>query len=123
MESDKKQILNRLATIEGHLRAIQKMIEQDRCCRDILSQTYAVERALKAFEVALVDHHLVSRLPTDRAEARSSEMLRELFEFAPLNETSRASAAWRTTVNALTLSQAELSAPPETFRDSSRIVT
>jgi len=73
MEPDKKQILNRLATIEGHLRAIQRMIEQDRCCRDILSQTYAIERALKAFEVALVDHHLVSRLPTARAEERSSE--------------------------------------------------
>jgi DNA-binding FrmR family transcriptional regulator len=79
VESDKKQILNRLATIEGHLRAVQKMVEHDRCCRDILSQSYAVEQALKAFEAALVDRHLVSRLSADRGEERSSEMLREVF--------------------------------------------
>jgi len=94
VEPDKKQILNRLATIAGHLRGIQKQIEQERCCRDILSQTYAVERALKAFEVALVDRYLVSRLPTDDPEERSSEMLHELFDFAALDETSPASEAW-----------------------------
>ena len=50
VQSDKKQILNRLATIEGHLKGIRKMVEADVYCVDILKQSYAVERALKAFE-------------------------------------------------------------------------
>ena len=52
MQSDKKQILNRLATIEGHLKGIRKMVEADQYCVDIVKQSYAVERALKAFESA-----------------------------------------------------------------------
>ena len=42
MESNRKDALNRLATIEGHLRGIRKMIEEDTYCVDILRQTYAV---------------------------------------------------------------------------------
>ena len=45
MQADKKHILNRLATIEGHLRGIRKMVEDDQYCVDILRQSYAVERA------------------------------------------------------------------------------
>jgi DNA-binding FrmR family transcriptional regulator len=39
MQSDKKQILNRLATIEGHLRGIRKMVEEDQYCVDIVKQS------------------------------------------------------------------------------------
>ena len=38
MQSDKKQILNRLATIDGHLKGIRKMVEADQYCVDILKQ-------------------------------------------------------------------------------------
>ncbi len=59
MQSDKKQILNRLATIEGHVKGIRKMVEEDQYCVDIVKQSYAVERALKAFESALLEGHLI----------------------------------------------------------------
>jgi CsoR family transcriptional regulator, copper-sensing transcriptional repressor len=39
MQTDKKQILNRLATIEGHLKGIRKMVEADQYCVDILHQS------------------------------------------------------------------------------------
>jgi DNA-binding FrmR family transcriptional regulator len=42
-----------LATIEGHLKGSRKMVEEDQYCVDIIHQSYAVERALKAFEAAL----------------------------------------------------------------------
>ena len=53
MQSDKKQILNRLATIEGHVKGIRKMVEEDQYCVDIVKQSYAVERALKACSRAI----------------------------------------------------------------------
>ena len=80
MQSDKKQILNRLATIEGHLKGIRKMVEGDQYCVDIIHQSYAVERALKAFEGALLEGHLSSCVPDGFKEGRDQEMIRELSE-------------------------------------------
>jgi len=84
MQADKKQILNRLATIEGHLRGIRKMVEDDQYCVDILKQSYAVERALKAFESALLEGHLSSCVPTGFKEGRDREMIHELEELFQL---------------------------------------
>src|ERR1044072_7787599 len=85
MQADKKQILNRLATIEGHLRGIRKMVEDDVYCVDILKQPYAVERAVKAFESALLEGHLSSCVPTGFKEGRDNEMIRELGELFELS--------------------------------------
>ncbi|MFI5267194.1 MAG: metal-sensitive transcriptional regulator [Chloroflexota bacterium] len=86
MQASKKDILNRLATIEGHVKAIHKMVEEDQYCVDILKQSYAVERALKKFEAALLEGHLNSCVPTGFKEGRDGEMIREL---ADLFELSR----------------------------------
>jgi DNA-binding FrmR family transcriptional regulator len=85
MQADKKQILNRLATIEGHLRGIRKMVDEDVYCVDILKQSYAVERAIKAFESALLEGHLAACVPTGFKEGRDTEMIRELGELFELS--------------------------------------
>jgi DNA-binding FrmR family transcriptional regulator len=85
VQADKKQILNRLATIEGHLRGIRKMVEDDVYCVDILKQSYAVERAIKAFESALLEGHLAACVPTGFKEGREDEMIRELGELFELS--------------------------------------
>src|SRR5438270_8990286 len=84
MQADKKHILNRLASIEGHLRGIRKMVEDDQYCVDILKQSYAVERALKAFESALLEGHLASCVPTGFKEGREDEMIHEVGELLEL---------------------------------------
>jgi DNA-binding FrmR family transcriptional regulator len=85
MQASKKDVLNRLATIEGHIKAIRKMVEEDRYCVDILKQSFAVERALQKFEAALLDGHLNSCVPAGFKEGRDEAMiheLRELFELS-----------------------------------------
>ena len=85
MQATKKDVLNRLATIEGHLKAIRKMVEDDRYCVDILQQGFAVERALKAFESALLEGHLRGCVPSGFKEGRDDQMiaeLRQLFELS-----------------------------------------
>jgi DNA-binding FrmR family transcriptional regulator len=74
-----------LATIEGHLKGIRKMVEEDQYCVDIIHQSYAVERALKAFEAALLEGHLGSCVPTGFKEGRDQEMIRELSELFQLS--------------------------------------
>jgi DNA-binding FrmR family transcriptional regulator len=85
VKTDKKQILNRLATIEGHLRGIRKMVDDDQYCVDILKQSYAVERALKAFESALLEGHLHSCVVEGFKDGRDQEMVRELGELFSLS--------------------------------------
>lgn len=85
MQTNKKQLLNRLATIEGHLRGIRKMIEEDQYCVDVLKQTYAVERALQKFDGALLEGHLQGCVPEGFRGGRDAEMIRELAELFELS--------------------------------------
>ena len=85
MQSNKKDLLNRLATIEGHLKGIHKMVDEDQYCVDILRQSYAVERALKKFETVLLEGHLSSCVPAGFKEGRDAEMVHELAELFELS--------------------------------------
>ena len=82
---DQHALAARLASIEGHVKAIKRMVDEDVYCIDVLKQTYAVERALQRFEAELLRGHLASCVPTAIREGRKSEILAELgdvFELA-----------------------------------------
>lgn len=83
--ADKAHLLNRLATIEGHIKGIRKMVEEDQYCVDVLRQTFAVERALQKFEAAVLDGHLHSCVPAGFKEGRDDEMIQELAELFELS--------------------------------------
>ena len=55
---DKQAVLARLKRIEGQTRGLQRMVENDEYCIDILTQIGAVSSALKKVAVALLDDHL-----------------------------------------------------------------
>lgn len=57
-DSDKKRLLNRLKRIEGQVRGLQKMLEQDAYCADILTQSAAVKAAVNAFNRDLLALHI-----------------------------------------------------------------
>jgi DNA-binding FrmR family transcriptional regulator len=82
---EQKALSARLATIEGHVKAIRRMVDDEAYCIDVLKQTYAVERALKRFEAELLRGHLASCVPTAFREGRKDQVLSELgdvFELA-----------------------------------------
>ena len=82
---EQRALAARLASIEGHVKAIKRMVDEDVYCIDVLKQTYAVERALQRFEAELLRGHLASCVPTAIREGRKSEILAELgdvFELA-----------------------------------------
>ena len=86
MRSDdaKKDALKRLAYIEGHLKGIRKMVEEDQYCVDIIKQTYAVQRALDKFESLMLNGHLSSCVVEGIKEGRDKEVLGELAELFDL---------------------------------------
>jgi DNA-binding FrmR family transcriptional regulator len=55
---DKDVYLRRLRRIEGQVRGLQAMVEEDRYCIDILTQISAVNRALQEVALGLLDDHL-----------------------------------------------------------------
>lgn len=55
--SDKTQIQNRLKRIEGQVRGIHKMIEEDRYCVDVLVQLSAIQAALKKVSMHMLEDH------------------------------------------------------------------
>ena len=56
--SNKADIQKRLRRIEGQVRGLQNMVDEDRYCIDILDQVAAATRALQAVAIALLDDHL-----------------------------------------------------------------
>jgi len=55
---DKEDYLKRLRRIEGQVRGLQRMVEEDKYCIDILTQVSAATRALQSVALGLVEDHL-----------------------------------------------------------------
>jgi CsoR family transcriptional regulator, copper-sensing transcriptional repressor len=55
---DKDLIQKRLRRVEGQVRGLQRMVEEDRYCVDILEQVSAATRALQSVALELLDDHL-----------------------------------------------------------------
>lgn len=57
-KTPKQQALHRIKIIQGHIRAVEKMIESDQYCIDIIHQSMAIQKALKRLDMALMKEHL-----------------------------------------------------------------
>jgi DNA-binding FrmR family transcriptional regulator len=85
MAVENKILDGRLASIEGHVRGIRKMLDDGTYCVEILKQSYAVDRALRKFESELLRRHLSTCAPKGFKEGRDGQMVDELtgiFEIA-----------------------------------------
>src|SRR6266566_10108007 len=79
----KEQLLKRLARIEGQVRGIAKMIEDGRYCIDILTQLGAVDTALEAVALKVLEEHVqhcVAGALASGDEQAANEKSRELLE-------------------------------------------
>ncbi len=54
----RKMVDNRLATIEGHIKAIRKMLGEDKDCIDLITQLLAVERSIRSASMLVLNNHL-----------------------------------------------------------------
>ena len=57
-ENERKTMINRLRRIEGQVRGLEKMVENDAYCTDIVTQVSAVQAALNAFSKQLLANHI-----------------------------------------------------------------
>ena len=76
-EVQKKLLQNRLRRIEGQVRGLQSMLDQDAYCNDILVQSAAVSAALSAFNRELLENHIRHCVARDIREGKD-EVIDEL---------------------------------------------
>ena len=76
--STKEQLQKRLKRVEGQVRGVEKMVEEDRYCIDVLTQISAIQAALDKVALGLMDdhaRHCVIGGPAEVKEERTEELM------------------------------------------------
>jgi DNA-binding FrmR family transcriptional regulator len=84
----KDKVLARLRSIEGHLRGVVQMVEEDGYCIDVLQQTKAIHAALARVESLLLDRHLHHCVTTAVRSEKPQERERVIAELLGVFEAS-----------------------------------
>jgi DNA-binding FrmR family transcriptional regulator len=80
---DNKEIVGRLKTVEGHVRGVQRMVEEDAYCIDLIRQIQAIQGALGKVTTMILNDHLNSCLITavrGEDQAAREQVLKEIAE-------------------------------------------
>jgi len=78
----KDQVLRRLAIVQGHLKKIKEMVDQDRYCLDVIHQSQAVQAALKKIDEIVLHSHLHSCVLNDihSKDSKNEKLIGEIVE-------------------------------------------
>lgn len=80
-EAQKKDIINRLKTIKGHINGIEKMIEEDKSCDEILLQIAAIKSSIqKVGLIIMEDHAMECLLPDEHGGPATKEQMEKLIK-------------------------------------------
>ena len=82
-KATKKEILNRMNYLSGHLDGIKKMIKDEKYCIDIIQQNQAVISALKKINQMILENHLqtcVTKAIKSRDKKEKTKKIREILE-------------------------------------------
>ncbi len=87
-EIKKDDLKNRALSIQGHMGAVARMIEEDAYCIDIIKQTQAIQKALDKLNGLLLERHLGSCVTTAIRGNNSKERERVINELLDVFETT-----------------------------------
>ncbi len=85
-DSLKDESLRRISYIEGHLKGIRKMLEEDQYCGDVLRQTLAVRKAIQKLEQLILEAHLRQCVTGRIKSGEEADVVGELVELYSLVE-------------------------------------
>jgi DNA-binding FrmR family transcriptional regulator len=88
-ENVKKQIVNRLRSISGHVQGIERMIESDVYCIDVIKQVLAVQSALTKVSNLVLENHLQTCVTTAIRGQDPEQQGRVIDEIVDVFEMSR----------------------------------
>ena len=74
----KQKVNKRLKIIEGQVRGLQKMVEEEKYCIDIITQTQAVKEALSSFEDVMLENHLSTHVIEQMKSGKHKKAVEEI---------------------------------------------
>ncbi len=86
-EIKKDELRNRALTIQGHMGAVARMIDQDSYCIDILKQTQAIQKAIDKLNALILERHLGTCVTTAIRSDQPSDRERVIKELLDVFET------------------------------------
>ena len=84
-----RKILARIRSVEGHMRAVAKMVEEDAYCIDVLRQTKAIQAALARVDALLLERHLGHCVSRALREGDAADRERVIGEILDVFEASK----------------------------------
>lgn len=85
---DREKIIKRLKSVEGHIRGIQRMVEEDKYCIDVIKQILAVKSAVDKVSAMILKSHLESCVTKAIKSNKQPEKERVVAELLDVFETS-----------------------------------
>jgi len=82
----KKRVIRRLKLIEGQVRGLQKMVEQEKYCIDIIHQSSAVKQSLSSVEDLILENHLREHVVKQIKSGKGAKATREILEVYKLSK-------------------------------------
>ena len=82
----KKKAIRRLKILEGQIRGLQKMVEKEEYCVDILQQTSAVKQALSGIEDLILENHLSTHVIEQIKSGRAAKATKEIIKIYKLSK-------------------------------------
>lgn len=73
-----KKLVNRLRRVEGQVRGLVKMVEQEKYCIDIITQSSAVKEALSSVEDLLLENHLSTHVAEQMKSGQERQAMKEI---------------------------------------------
>lgn len=81
----KKRAVHRSKIIEGQFKGLQKMIDQEEYCVDILTQSLAIQKSLASLNKLILENHLRTHVSERLAEGDAERTVKELLDLYELN--------------------------------------
>lgn len=82
----KKRSLHRSRIIQGQIKGLEKMIENEEYCIDILTQSLAIQKSLKSLNKLILENHLKTHVPEQMKEGSEEKTVEELLNIYNLSE-------------------------------------
>lgn len=85
-KNSKKRLIKRIRIIGGQVKGIEKMIEQDKYCVDIITQSLAVKAALSSIEDVVLESHLSTHATQQMKTGNQAKAISEILKIYKLSK-------------------------------------
>lgn len=85
----KKRALHRSKIIQGQLKGLEKMIEKDEYCMDIVTQSLAIQKSLASLNKLIVENHIKTHIAHDLSSGNNSSQEKALNELLVIYELTK----------------------------------